>query len=652
MQGGEHDTVTVIGFNFAKSAEVLFDYAPAKATTFVSSNELRATVPAGDGTVPVTVRNPDGQESTQEGGFSILPQPASFLSLTPSTGPSEGGTSVILFGDRLSDVTSVLVGNRVVIGLNVVDDGQITFTTPPHAAGTVDVRLIDSHSRAVTATGVFTYLSTYRDSSTARMPTAVSGGRFSGGIAMALGDLDGDGDSDLLVVNDADPVVMLYYGTQEAYGYYHPGLRVFLNDGSGDFKSEKSLDPPVYITETWQARAMALGDVDGDSDLDLVLATGFAVYGGNIYTYYSNGQYYDFYDTLYPSTRVMLNDGLGGFDVSLDALPDPNATDGVDILNATAVALGDLDDDGDLDLVVTHRWSAYTSYSYDFYSTYLGKQVYLTLFDGYDYSTAATRILLNDGDGQFTDVTDTALPNVDQGDLFAADAVAIGDVDRDGNADIVITSDRAAYDASYQAYVSGSKTRILKGDGKGNFTNVTASRFPAKKATDEWGGRTLALGDLDDDGWTDIVLGTGRYLQLLLNPYTYEYRYFSSTRIFKGGTFKATKVAVGDLDGDDDLDVVLAFYAGVYTRNPLSGDYEDPISSVRWLRNVGTGVLENVSSTELPNPALGSDFFIADDLVLGDVDGDSDVDILFTANPYTMYYFCASTHATRQFDKR
>jgi subtilisin-like proprotein convertase family protein len=62
-------TVSVLGDYFQSGAVVLFGAAPATNVVFISAQKLRCTVPAGLGTVDVTVRNPNGQEGTLTGGF-------------------------------------------------------------------------------------------------------------------------------------------------------------------------------------------------------------------------------------------------------------------------------------------------------------------------------------------------------------------------------------------------------------------------------------------------------------------------------------------------------------------------------------------------------------------------------------------------------
>ena len=114
---------------------------------------------------------------------------------------------------------------------------------------------------------------------------------------VALGDVDGDGDLDAVVVND------------------NQANRVYTNDGSGTFSDS------AQALGTGNSQAVALGDVDGDGDLDAVVV--------------NNNQ----------ANRVYINDGSGTFSDSAQALDTDNSRD---------VALGDVDGDGDLDAVVVN----------------------------------------------------------------------------------------------------------------------------------------------------------------------------------------------------------------------------------------------------------------------------------------------------------
>src|SRR5690606_30672672 len=124
-------------------------------------------------------------------------------------------------------------------------------------------------------------------------------------------------------------------------------------------------------------RSLALDDVDGDGDPDLVLGT------------------------FWQQNRLYLNDGAGGFtDATVPRLP-------VDRVSARSLALGDLEGDGDLDLVVGH---------------------------GYRPDGQQVSLHLNDGAGWFTDATAAGMPAARDVGL----AVALGDVDGDGDLDLAV----------------------------------------------------------------------------------------------------------------------------------------------------------------------------------------------------------------------
>jgi uncharacterized repeat protein (TIGR01451 family) len=119
----------------------------------------------------------------------------------------------------------------------------------------------------------------------------------------ALGDLDGDGDLDLVVAN-------------------FDSAFVWLNNGVGSF----SRHPTTPSFGPWGSLDVALGDLDGDDDLDAVVAN---------------------HGTSGNSDTVWLNDGAGNF------TPHP-ITPAFGTSHGNDVALGDLDGDGDLDAVVAN----------------------------------------------------------------------------------------------------------------------------------------------------------------------------------------------------------------------------------------------------------------------------------------------------------
>src|SRR5689334_4029572 len=124
--------------------------------------------------------------------------------------------------------------------------------------------------------------------------------------AAAWGDFDGDGDLDLAMIGLTTAQI--------------PTMRIYRNDG-GTFTPLIGAFTGVYAgTVTW-------ADYDGDGDLDL-LVTGVTTTGA----------------VGIPATRLYRNDGGGVF----TSVPHPFPH-----VYLGAVAWGDYDNDGDLDVVVT-----------------------------------------------------------------------------------------------------------------------------------------------------------------------------------------------------------------------------------------------------------------------------------------------------------
>ncbi|HKB14842.1 MAG TPA: FG-GAP-like repeat-containing protein, partial [Planctomycetota bacterium] len=205
--------------------------------------------------------------------------------------------------------------------------------------------------------------------------------------------------------------------------------RLFLNGGSGIFTDATSPNLPGILEAT---NAVALGDVDGDGDLDAFLGTA--------------GQ-----------ERLLLNDGSGVFtDASLPFPLDYDLT--------RAVALGDVDGDGDLDALIGNATDGLI---------FLPPQ--------------PDRLYLNDGSGVFVDATSQLPPSP----LSRTFAISLGDVDEDGDLDALIG-------IGYP----GGPDRLFLNDGAGVFSDATIDL----QATP---GQTFAalLGDLDGDGDLDAFLG-------------------------------------------------------------------------------------------------------------------------------------------------
>ncbi|HUZ20615.1 MAG TPA: protease pro-enzyme activation domain-containing protein [Acidimicrobiales bacterium] len=102
--------VTVTGRNLAGATAVDFGLRAARSFTRVSATRLEAVVPAGDGSVHVTVTAFSGtSRRTRADVFSYISPPL-VERVVPSGGPAAGGTVVVLVGRHLSQVREVRFG--------------------------------------------------------------------------------------------------------------------------------------------------------------------------------------------------------------------------------------------------------------------------------------------------------------------------------------------------------------------------------------------------------------------------------------------------------------------------------------------------------------------------------------------------------------
>ena len=326
-------------------------------------------------------------------------------------------------------------------------------------------------------------------------------------FSVALGDLDGDNTLDAFTTTGFDNRVRL---NRDGTGIFPFGSRVILS-GSG-------------------SRNAALGDLNGDQKLDAVVAirgpnrvflnTSNAGQFSMIDTGQTLGDHYSFAvalgdldsdgdldifevnqrdSTIRPAeNKVWFNDGQGNFSDSGQTLDTDGSAD---------VALGDLDGDGDLD-------------------AYVGNILYIAEPD---------QVWLNDGQGVFTD-TGQALSAVSSQD------VVLTDLDGDDDLDVILGSD----------YHLNPKS-IWLNDGSGYFT-ASGQSFP--RATQ------IALGDIEGDGDLDIYTsinegGNTSTQRVWLNNGQGVFS-DSGVRIPGGFNFGAFDIALGDLDGDGDLDAYVA----------------------------------------------------------------------------------------------
>ncbi len=338
---------------------------------------------------------------------------------------------------------------------------------------------------------------------------------------VSAGDLDGDGDLDLIFANNgSENAVFFNLGELQFWGRPivggHPGTEACVpadvdgdgdldllatcwggyptlwhNDGTGRFTDVTS-DVGIEQREDAQNGGAAVGDVDGEGTLDIFLPDG----GGSDLLYVNIGGAYQ-----NVTAQAGLREAEGG----------------------ESATFFDVDDDGDLDLYVARN-------------------------------NDASALYLNQGRGTFEDLSLAT-------DVFAAGGncgVVFADFDNDGDADLLQVNG---------AFGGGNANRLLRNDGPGQFTDATPAAWPPEPA--RW--FTAAVGDIDNDGDLDAYFTSMERNLLFLNEGELRFAPAPDPCPPAEGEFACGALFV-DLDADGDLDLVTRRRGGVdrVLRNDLN----------------------------------------------------------------------------------
>jgi len=314
-------------------------------------------------------------------------------------------------------------------------------------------------------------------------------------LALALGDLNLDGQIDAFVVNDTELQVWLNDGT----GAYTPGQSLSTSGGQavalGDLDQDGDLDAVVGHSSSAQlwlnngqanftagaglgsgdSQAVAVGDLNGDGAPDVVIGNGGA-----------------------QDNQLWLNDGSGAFSLG-QALGSGDSQ---------AVALGDLNGDGAPDVVIgnggnqaNQLWLNDGSGAFslgqalgssDSQAIGLGDLNQDGLPDIVLGNNGPTQIWLNQGNGNFS-------LGQSLGEASDSQAVGLGDLNSDGYPDLLIGN---GGNQSDQIWLNGG-----------------SGAFNPGQALDGSDSQAVGLGDLDHDNDLDalIVTGSGQFDQVWLN---------------------------------------------------------------------------------------------------------------------------------------
>jgi hypothetical protein len=131
--------------------------------TYTDPTHITLTVFVSAGTAAgartVTVTNPDGQAMTSASGIVTITAGGSFVTVTninPNSGAAGGGTPVTITGTNFQSGATVTIGGVPATGVFGTST-LLTAVTGPHAAGLVDVTVINPNSQFGTLTNGYTY---------------------------------------------------------------------------------------------------------------------------------------------------------------------------------------------------------------------------------------------------------------------------------------------------------------------------------------------------------------------------------------------------------------------------------------------------------------------------------------------------------------
>jgi len=149
--------VDITGGRFVNGGtSVLFGGTGSPFVSFTSTEELLAETPAhAPGHVGIVTHTANGDGFDFTGGFDYLP---TVSGVSPTVGPTGGGTSVHITGSGFSGASGVTFGGTAA-SFSVTNDGNITATSPAHSAGTVDVQVTTNGETSPTSFGdQYTYV--------------------------------------------------------------------------------------------------------------------------------------------------------------------------------------------------------------------------------------------------------------------------------------------------------------------------------------------------------------------------------------------------------------------------------------------------------------------------------------------------------------
>jgi len=167
--------ITITGTTFAAGATVQVGGEPCSNVSINSSTQITCSTPAhAVGPVSVVVNSVTGLSGTLNAGYSYITTAApTVTSISPSSGPAAGGSTITLTGTGFLAGATVRIASNICTSPNVLSTTQMTCVTPAHAVGATDIRVTNTDGQLGSLTSGFTYVAAPTINAAASIPPGV-----------------------------------------------------------------------------------------------------------------------------------------------------------------------------------------------------------------------------------------------------------------------------------------------------------------------------------------------------------------------------------------------------------------------------------------------------------------------------------------------
>ncbi|MFQ5509536.1 MAG: tandem-95 repeat protein [Leptospirillia bacterium] len=498
-------TPSVVDPNPGDSFKLSIVSQPAMGTASVANGMLRYVPDANyNGADSFTFRATDGGDLSRDGTCTVTVNPvndppsAAIATLTAVEDTAATPVTPTVTDIDDSPPFTLAIETQPAQGTAGVASGQLTYTPNANYDGSdsFTFRATDSGGGYVIGNAGVTITAVNDAPSVNDIGVVTLEDRATSNIVPSIDDVDGDLSFTLAIATapsngtvSEDDVRITYTPTTGFYGI--DTFTYTANDGALDSTAATvTVHVTGSIATAAQPEDVVFGDFDGDSDQDVAVANFLGDVSSQVVTVFLNAA------------------GTGTLDSGTHI--DPNA--GSAILGSIALAAGNLDGDGDDDLVIVYQDD-------DSYAVFPGNA-------GLAATTANARVSLGSG--------------------FFPRAVALGDFDGGGVLDLAVVG------------IFADQINIYAGNGDGTFAGTPSATLATGTSSSPF---DVVTGDFDNDGNTDVAAVP---LQVSATDYLSPYLGDGT-----GTTFTApvtvedaallleddADLAVGDFNGDgrDDL---------------------------------------------------------------------------------------------------